>query len=69
MAAPSLRTMEARLRAVEARLAEIEGGYGESLYQLHRRAVRTDLRLARVLDHLGVGDVTDDEVDAALDEQ
>ena len=69
MAAPSLRTLEARLRAVEARIAEIEGGYGETLYQLNRRATRTDLRLARMLDHLGVVDVTDDEVDAALDEQ
>ena len=61
--------MEARLRAVEARLAQIEGGYGESLYQLHRRSVRTDLGLARVLDHLGLSQVGDDEVDAALDEQ
>lgn len=69
MAAPSLRTMEARLRAVEARLADLEGPYAESIYQLRRSSVRQDLRMVRVLEHLGVEDVTDEEVDAVLDEE
>jgi hypothetical protein len=64
-----MRTTEARLRAVEARLAEIEGGYGESIYPLHRGTVQANLGISRVLQHLGLPQVTDDEVDAALDEQ
>ena len=63
----SLRTLEQRLRAVEARLAEVEGGYGDTLYELRRASVRNELRLGRVLEHLAISDVTDDEVDDALD--
>jgi hypothetical protein len=52
---------------VEARLAEVEGGYGDTLYELRPASVRTELRLGRVLTHLSIDDVTDDEVDEALD--
>jgi hypothetical protein len=54
--------------ALESRLAEIEGGYGDTLYKLRRASVKADLRVAKILDHLGVADVSDDEVDAAVDE-
>ncbi|HVV22460.1 MAG TPA: hypothetical protein VHF06_23705 [Pseudonocardiaceae bacterium] len=47
----------------------LEGGFGETLYRLHRRSVKTDLRMERVLTHLGITDMSDDEVEAALDEQ
>ena len=63
----SLRTLEQRLRAVEARLAEVEGGYGDTLYELRRASVRNELRLGRVLDHLAIEDISDDDVDQALD--
>ncbi|MBW4722381.1 hypothetical protein [Saccharothrix obliqua] len=66
--ASSLHTLELRIQALEARLGEIETGYGSSLYDLRRSSVRTDLRLARLLDHFGVPDVTDAEVDQVLDE-
>jgi len=65
----SLQTLERRILALEARLAELEGGYGETLYQLHRSSIRTDLRLTKVLGHLGIVDVTDDEIDAAMDQE
>jgi len=64
----SIQTLERRIQALEARLADVEGGYGNTPYKLHRAAVRSDLRLARVLDHLQLADVTDDEVDAVLDQ-
>lgn len=64
----SLQTLERRILALEARLADVEGGYGDTLYKLHRASVKTDLRLAKMLDHLHVADVSDDDVDAALDE-
>ena len=50
-----------------ARLAEVEGGYGETMYKLHRHAVRTDLSLGKILDHLSLASATDDEIDAAID--
>jgi hypothetical protein len=65
----SLQTLERRILALEARLADLEGGYGETLYRLHRASVRTDLRLSKVLGHLGIADVSEEEVDSALDEQ
>jgi hypothetical protein len=64
----SLQTLERRILALEARLADIEGGYGDTLYKLHRASVKTDPRLAKMLDHLNIGDVSDDDVDAALDD-
>ncbi|MEU4807410.1 hypothetical protein [Actinosynnema sp. NPDC023587] len=65
----SLQTLERRILALEARLAEVEGGYGETIYQLHRSSVKTDLRLGKLLNHLSVTDVTDEEVDAVLEEE
>lgn len=41
-------------------------GNGETL---HRASVKADLRMGRVLQHLSITDVSDDDVDAALDEQ
>lgn len=64
----SLQTLERRILALEARLADVEGGYGDTLYKLHRSSIRTDLRMAKVLDHLGIDDVSDDDVDEALDD-
>lgn len=63
----SLQTLERRILALEARLAEIEGGYGETIYQLHQSSVKTDLRLAKVLDHLGIADVTADDIELSMD--
>ena len=62
-AVASIQTLE-----LEARLADLEGGYGETLYQLHRESVRNKLGMTRMLAHLGLGAVSDDEVDAELDE-
>lgn len=55
----SLQTLERRTVALEARLAEVEGGYGATLYRLHRSSVTNDLRMAKVLGHLGIEDITD----------
>ena len=52
----------------QSRLADVEGGYGDSLYRLHRASVKADLRMAKVLDHLNINDVSDEGVDNALDE-
>ena len=64
----SLHTLERRIMALEARLADVEGGYGDTLYRLHRASVKADLRMAKVLDHLNINDVSDEGVDNALDE-
>lgn len=65
--AASLATLRRRVAALESRVSEVEEGYGETLYVLHRHAVRTDLTLARIADHLGVQGPTDAEVDAAIE--
>jgi hypothetical protein len=65
----SLQTLERRIVALEARLAEIEGGYGESIYKMRRTIVKADLRMARVLDRLEIEDVSDDNIDAAMDDE
>jgi hypothetical protein len=63
----SIQTLERRIAALEARLADIEGGYGDTLYKLHRHAIGTDLTLGRIAQHLGVTPATDDEIDTALE--
>ena len=50
----TLYALEQRVRALEARLADVEGGYGQTIYKLHRHAIRTDLALGRMLDHMGI---------------
>ena len=55
----TLQTLERRIAALEARLADIEGGYGDTLYKLHRAVVKADLRMVRVLDRLEVEDVSE----------
>jgi hypothetical protein len=65
----SLQTLERRILALEARLADVEGGYGETLYQLRRTSIKNDLRMNRLLAHLSIPDVTETEIDETLDEQ
>lgn len=65
----SLQTLERRILALEARLADIEGGYGDTLYKLHRASVKSDLRIAKILARLEVEDVSEEEIDSALDEE
>ncbi|MGH3829877.1 MAG: hypothetical protein ACRDRS_05400, partial [Pseudonocardiaceae bacterium] len=63
----SLQTLERRILALEARLADVEGGYGDTLYKLHRASVKADLRTAKILQRLDIDDVSEEEIDTALD--
>lgn len=65
----SLQTSERRIAALEACLADVEGGYGDTLYKLHRASVKADLRTAKILERLEIEDVSDENIDRALDEQ
>jgi hypothetical protein len=65
----SLQTLERRILALDARLADVEEGYGDGRYKLHRASVKADLRTAKILQRLEIDDVSDEEIDAALDEQ
>jgi hypothetical protein len=65
----SLQTLERRILALEARLAEVEGGYGDTLYKLHRASVKTDLGVTKILRHLELEVVSNEEIDAALDDE
>jgi hypothetical protein len=41
---------------------------GDLLDELHRASVRADLRMAKILERLEITDVSDEEIDTALDE-
>lgn len=62
-------TIERRVSALEARVADIENSYGETLYELQRRTIRTDLNIQKILAHLAVSPATEADVDAELDQQ
>ena len=64
----SLQTLERRILALEARLADVEGGHGDTVYKLHRASVKADLCTAKILERLEIEDVSDEEIDTALDE-
>ena len=63
----SLQAMGLRVRALEVRVAEVETSFGESIYGLERKITKADLRWVKLMEHLGVPDVTEAEVDEALD--
>ena len=65
MASP--QAMELRVRALEARVAEVETCHGESIYNLERRTTRTDLNVRKMLEHMGLAETTEAEVDEELD--
>jgi hypothetical protein len=65
----SLQTLERRIAALEARLADVEGGYGDTLYKLHRSAVQTRLDLRKILAQMNIEPTSDEEISAALDEE
>ncbi len=64
----SIQTLERRIAALEARLADIEGGYGETLYALRRDAIRSRIEMGSVLGHLGIERAPEEDIDAAMDE-
>jgi hypothetical protein len=64
----TLQTLERRIAALEARLADIEGGYGDTLYKLRRDTVEAKLGIAQILNHLQLKPVSRETIDAALDE-
>lgn len=66
MASPA--SLEHRIRALEARLAEVEGGYGDSLYKIRRDCVATRIDVGRLLDQAGLPRAGDTAIDAVLDD-
>lgn len=64
----SLASLEQRIRALESRLAEVEGGYGDTLYRVRRETIATRIDLGRLLERAGLPQASDAEIDAVLDE-
>lgn len=64
----TMHTLEQRLRALESRLADIEGGYGRTIYDLRRDVVGVKLDLRKMLGQMGLTPTTAEEIDAALDD-
>jgi len=66
---PSLHAMEARIAALEARIADIEGGYGQTLYRNRRDLVGLRIEVGSLLDQAGLSRATDARIDAVLDQE
>jgi hypothetical protein len=64
----SLQTLERRMAVLEARLADVEGGYGETIYKLHWKMTKVDLDVAKILNHLGLEPTAAADVDTILGE-
>jgi hypothetical protein len=47
----------------------MEGGHGDTLHKLYRTNVANQLSLLRILDHFEIEDVSEEEIDAALDQE
>ncbi len=45
------------------------GGYGETIYRMHRAVVGVRIGQSRILTHLGLPNVTNEEIDQALDDE
>lgn len=65
---PNIHLLASRVALVEQRLAELENSYGETLYKLHRHAIKTSSDVNKILVHLNLDPTTDAEVDAVLEE-
>jgi hypothetical protein len=65
----SLQTLERRIQALEARLAEVEGGYGETIYRLRRESVQNRIEIGTILGHLGLPRASEEDIDAELDRE
>jgi hypothetical protein len=65
----SLQTLERRVQALEARLADVEGGFGETIYRLRRDSIRSRIETGTILGHLGLARASEEEIDAELDRE
>lgn len=63
----SVQPLELRLTALEARVADIENHSGAQLYRLRRESVATQLKLDTIMQHLGLPEPTEDQIDEILD--
>lgn len=63
-----LLALDARLSALEGRVSDLEDGL-ERLRRLNRQTAQLATRLGRLLDHLGLAPVTEEEIDAAMGQE
>lgn len=63
----ALNDHERRITALEGRSQEVENTYGETLYKVHRRLAKLELRWAMLFQRYKIRDVSDEEVDEVLD--
>lgn len=66
---PSADPRISALRRRVTRAEEDIAGLADTVYAIHRRVTRLELNMGKLLAHFGLTSATDDEVDAALDEQ
>lgn len=65
----SPRTLQARIRALENRVSDLEDSAFDGHRRASRRLTRIELYLERLLSHFGIEDVTENEVDIAINDE
>lgn len=65
----TMATVLRRLSALEARVSDLEGPYAETAYQTRREVIGLRITLGRLAEQAGVQVATDEEIDAALEDE
>ncbi|HEV2778088.1 MAG TPA: hypothetical protein VGX25_01680 [Actinophytocola sp.] len=66
----TLKTLDRRITSLEGdvkEIKEVQASHSESIYKMHRRLTKHDLRWTKLFEHFNIEDVTDAEVDEVLD--
>jgi len=50
-------------------MSDMEGPYAETMYRMHRKITGVEITLRRLAEQAGVQVATDEEINAALDEE
>ena len=67
----TLKALDHRITTLEDRVKdvrEVQNSHSESLHELKRFTIKTDLQFAKMMKHFNIGLVTEEEVDEAFDE-
>lgn len=66
----TLKTLETRMTTLEGRVKEVrevQTSHSESLYELKRFRIKTDLQMNKLFKHFNIEDVSEEQVEEVLD--
>jgi hypothetical protein len=66
---PRAAALERRTSKLERKVEEIETGFSETLYRMHRKLIELTISNRRMVAVAGMAPVSQDEVDAVIEEE